>query len=82
MFQMLRIKHLLLPLIIDAATFKAYGNSISVNGTARTLRYSVVPDLSILTVGAGKCIMQQISIIMTASTTVPFTVISNVSSFY
>ena len=66
-------------LFIHCDSFKAYANSITINGISRTLKFSGPVDVS--TAAAGGTICQQISVVYTANSSTPYIVLSNVSVF-
>jgi len=68
-------------LIINAATYKVYGNSLTVNGTSRTMIFNNgAANIPVLT--SATHILQSITIIYTSSSTVPTVVITNVSPYF
>jgi hypothetical protein len=77
----LTYKTFVVTLIINSSVNKNYANSLTVNGTARTILYNGgSAGLPVLT--SATQIVQTFSIIYGASSTVPVAVISNVSAMY
>ena len=77
----LTYKTFVVTLIINSSTNKNYANSISINGTARTILYNGGSSgLPVLT--SASQIFQTFSIIYGASSTVPICVVSNVSAMF
>ncbi len=71
-------------LIIDCTTYKAYADTCTINGTARTLiAGGGTGNISIANASIiSNSILQSFNIIYTSSTTVPYKVFTNVIPYY
>jgi hypothetical protein len=67
--------------MIDSASNKVYANALTVNGVSRTLIYNGGSS-SIPTLTSATYILQTISIIYGASSSVPIACTTNISPFF
>jgi hypothetical protein len=68
-------------LLIDSSTNKVYANALTVNGTSRTLLYNSGSS-NIPTLSSATYILQTISVVFGASSSVPICCTTNVAPFY
>ena len=68
-------------LLIDATTNKVFANALSVNGTSRTLLYNG-GAANIPTLTSASTIVQTISVVYGASTTVPVYCVTSIAPFF
>ncbi len=68
-------------LIIDTGTYQAFANTCKINGTSRTI-YASGGLTNVSIDASSEVVLQQLSIIFSNSGTVPFKVISSVSSIF